>query len=89
MELEHVESQATELTDSKVTTSKGIEVSVCHSLIPSMVDGKMCSALAEVASNASCNVCNALPKQMNDIDAILKRPVNTYVYQFGCSPLHA
>lgn len=58
-----------------------------HDLHLTMVDGKVCSALSETSS-AKCYICEATPKQMNNIDDCLQKQVKEERYEFGLSPLH-
>lgn len=63
-------------------------VEVHHKLLFTMVDGKICSTLSDASSCASCYICGATPKQMNDLENISKRIANEDHYQYGMSSLH-
>lgn len=54
-----------------------------------MVDGKVANSLADNKSSQSCYICKATPNQMNNIDAVLKRPCNKETFQYRLSTLHA
>lgn len=53
-----------------------------------MVDGKICSALSGTSS-ARCYICEATPKEMNDIDRCLQKQSDENRFEFGLSPLHS
>ena len=53
-----------------------------------MVDGKVCSEISESLS-CKCYDCGATTKEMNKIDACLRKPVQESRYHFGLSPLHS
>lgn len=53
-----------------------------------MIDGKICSWLADTPGQ-NCHLCGATPKQMNDIDAMLKRMIKEDHLEYGMSSLHA
>lgn len=59
-----------------------------HTLQLTMVDGKICSALSETSS-ARCYICEATPKEMNDIDRCLQKQSDENRFEFGLSPLHS
>lgn len=63
-------------------------VAVSHDLILSMLDGKACNAIAGNASSQTCYICGATPKDMNDLNAVRKKHVNTTNYRLGLSSLH-
>jgi len=52
-----------------------------------MIDGKICSTLAESLS-MKCYIC-ATPKEMNNLHLISKKSLETEHYKFGMSSLHA
>lgn len=64
------------------------EVRVQHSLQLTMIDGKVCCALVE-KSSSRCYICNATPKEMNNIELCLSKPVDINSFRFGLSPLHS
>lgn len=69
------------------TSYKGISVE--HELLFTMVDGKVCSTLAE-SSSMVCFICGVTPKNMNNFDLICQKEVrNVEYYKFGLSSLHA
>lgn len=60
---------------------------VSHRLHFTMVDGKVANAIISTPSSM-CYICDAKSNDMNDIEQVLKRPVNTETYAFGLSTLH-
>ena len=85
---EKTEVEIAELRPTKVLLS-GREVQIKHNLLSTMIDGKTCNALTDTASSLRCNVCKALPKEMNNLVSILKKPCDTSTYKFGFPILHA
>lgn len=53
-----------------------------------MIDGKICNFLTNTSYTQKCFICGATPKNMNNLEEILKMPLNTSHLQFGISPLH-
>lgn len=53
-----------------------------------MVDGKTVNVLTGQKSSASCNVCGASPKQMNNLKLVQQLLCNEKAFKFGLSPLH-
>lgn len=53
-----------------------------------MIDGKICSTLAELSSTMRCYVCDASPTEMNKIDIVVQKQVKSDHYKFGLSNLH-
>jgi len=62
-----IESEIQDLTP----TIEG-DITVHHTLIPTMVDGKVCQALSNTPSSSSCFLCQPVtkPSQMNKINEI-------------------
>lgn len=63
-------------------------VEISHVLAFTMIDGKVCTAVTNTASAATCPTCGATPKLMNKLDAVLNRPINKESLLFGLSPMH-
>ena len=53
-----------------------------------MVDGKVCQALSNTPSSASCYICGAKPTEMNNLERVKEEKDNTSHYEFGLSTLH-
>lgn len=64
-------------------------VTVNFKLAFTMVDGKVINSITNTSSSMRCYLCNSTSKQFNDIDAMLKKPIDENNLQFGISSLHA
>lgn len=64
-------------------------ITVIHEFALTMVDGKVCQALSETPSAATCYICDAKPSQMNNLQNLASRPERKENFQFGLSTLHA
>ncbi len=53
-------------------------------MLLTMVDGKVCNVLTTTSSQV-CYICNAKPKEMNDIDRAMERPIEEKNLTFGLS----
>ena len=87
-EAAHIENQIAKLLPTQATVSENV-VSISHKLLLTMVDGKVCNAITCTKSSQRCLVCGATPKEMNNIDEVLKRTVDPTTFRFGLSVLHA
>lgn len=63
-------------------------ITITHKLFLTMVDNKICNILTDTSSFMKCYICNASPKQMNDINSVKTRTVKMEHYSFGLSSLH-
>lgn len=88
-EVEYIENQITALTPTKIILSTGQEIFVQFSLFKTMVDGKVCNSLMNNSSSQACYICGVCPKDMNNLEEVMKRPVKENSYNFGLSTLHA
>ncbi|XP_050498858.1 uncharacterized protein LOC126879708 [Diabrotica virgifera virgifera] len=84
----YVEEQIASLLPTIVNVREEI-VTVQHTLLKTMLDGKVANALAENPSTQSCYICKTKPKDMNNLRAVLKKPCNFSTFQYGLSTLHA
>lgn len=75
-----------EISSLKDTTSGGKTIS--HSLMLTMIDGKITSILSGT-STQRCDICNATPKEMNNLDLIATKAVDTDLCKYGMSSLHS
>lgn len=66
--------------------ANGIKVN--HSLLMTMIDGKISSILTNTSTQC-CDICKALPSEMNKLDILDKKTVSTEYYCYGTSTLHA
>ena len=69
-----------ELNGSKFLINFDIELT--------MLDGKAINALTGTKSTNVCNVCNAKPSEMNNLELIRKKDVNLKNLKYGLSTLH-
>ncbi|KAK9711240.1 hypothetical protein QE152_g25577 [Popillia japonica] len=60
-----------------------------HLPVCTMMDGKTCNVLTDTSSSPACNVCKATPKQLNNLDLLLKKQYSTTSSNFGISILHS
>ena len=65
-------------------------ITVHHKLILTMVDGKVCQALTNTPSAASCYICKPTtnPSSMNNLAEIENKEINENTLSYGLSPLH-
>lgn len=62
---------------------------VNHTLLLTMVDGKICNILTDNKSAMRCLLCNETSKHFNNIDAMLEKPImDESSLSFGLSVLH-
>lgn len=66
----------------------GTQFIITFELIMSMVDGKTVNAVTHTKSAQRCYLCKATSAQFNNVDKMLKIPVNTKFLDFGLSGLH-
>lgn len=60
-----------------------------HCMKLTMIDGKVCQALTETPSSASCTICRALLSEMNNLDKLANKVEIEENLQYGLSSLHA
>lgn len=53
-----------------------------------MIDGKVCNSLTGQRATNSCNICGVGPKNINNLDYLLKLNYCEEFYKFGLSTLH-
>lgn len=87
-EMEFIKQQESQLVPYE-TVIDGKDITVSFKLAFTMIDGKVCNAIADNASAQRCYLCQATSKDFNNIDAMLKRKINEDYVQFGLSTLHA
>lgn len=80
-EIEYVENQAKTLN---ATENKGAKIN--HSILLTMVDGKVCNAATDTKSTMRCYICGQTSKEFNKLK---KGDVNANNLKFGLSILHA
>ena len=64
-------------------------VRVKHHLLFTMIDGEVCNAVASVTSSQRCYLCKATSKDFNNLENIVKLPIDVSSLQFGLSTLHS
>ncbi|XP_067622258.1 uncharacterized protein [Eurosta solidaginis] len=82
-EVERVKQQISEIIPTQFDSFK-----IHPKFYPAMIDGKVFSVIAE-SSSQTCGICGATPKVMNDLNSIKALPLNTKMYEYGLSTLHA
>lgn len=85
-ELHYFGEQIGQLEETKVARSAG-EVSVKHTMLLTMVDGKVCNAATQTTSTMRCYICKATSKDFNKL--IEPKEVDVNNLKFGLSTLHA
>ncbi len=88
LEVKKIRDQIDLLSPSQVEFG-GNTFFIKHKLVLTMVDGKVCQALSDTPSAASCIVCLATPKLMNNVPKVKERPEIESTFEFGLSTLHA
>lgn len=83
-----INNQKQNLSPSLINKN-GEVIEITHDLFLTMIDGKVAQVLTETRSSASCTVCGATPRQMNNLEAVRTRDVNESSFQYGLSTLHA
>lgn len=75
--------------DNLVTTHTN-NYEIHHKIILTMVDGKICQALTNTPSAATCYMCcpPTNPSSMNALDAIIAKEIRRECLSYGIVPLH-
>lgn len=87
-EMQIIKKQIEKLQPTKLTISD-ITFIVHVNMHLTMVDGKVCQALSDTPSSASCYICGAKPSEMNHLERVKEKKDNISHFQFGLSTLHA
>ncbi|KMQ86336.1 dna-mediated transposase, partial [Lasius niger] len=87
-EMQIIKKQIEKLQPTKLTISD-ITFIVHVNMHLTMVDGKVCQALSDTPSSASCYICGAKPSEMNHLERVKEKRDNICHFQFGLSTLHA
>lgn len=61
---------------------------VHHTLLFTMIDGKVCNAITETSSTQRCYVCSLTSKDFNNLEKVMSTPVDETKLEFGLSILH-
>ncbi|CAH0546704.1 unnamed protein product [Brassicogethes aeneus] len=83
-----IQEQKSTLEPSKIQFN-GQNISIKHSLVFTMIDGKVVNAISENNCTQKCYLCGCTSKDFNKIDLILKKEVDKSKLEFGISSLHA
>lgn len=82
-----MQEQIDVLENTKIDIHDGRTLSISHKLHGAMFDGKAINHLTG-SSTESCNICDALPTEMNDLDLINSKVCKEENYCYGISSLH-
>ena len=63
-------------------------VKITFDLCLTMIDGKVSTQLSEAKSASTCQICLAVPTEMNDLRKLEKRPIKKEMLKLGLSTLH-
>ncbi|CAH2107387.1 unnamed protein product [Euphydryas editha] len=85
-EIQYYNNQIRSLDETKVLRATG-EISIKHTMLFTMVDGKVCNAATQTKSTMRCYICKATSKDFNNLKAL--KEVNYENLKFGLSVLHA
>lgn len=84
-EVEEIESQIRSIIPSKCDNG----ITVNHTMVMTMVDGKVCNAVTDTTSTMRCYICNITSKDTNNLQKVYSIPTKNENLKFGISPLHA
>lgn len=88
-EMEYIENQISSLIATTVNV-ENTNIFVKHTLLFTMIDGKICNAVSENTSTQRCYLCGLTSKDFNKIDLVIKKEVqDKSKLRFGLSSLHA
>lgn len=88
-EKNYIENQIKLLTPSKISLGTGECNNIQHTMIFSMIDGKICNAVTQTYSTQRCYLYGLTSKNFNNINLVLKANVDETASKFGLSTLHA
>lgn len=82
------DSLKTEIDNLVTTHTDNYEIH--HKIILTMVDGKICQALTNTSSAATCYMSHppTNPSSMNALDAIIAKEIRRETLSYGIAPLH-
>lgn len=60
-----------------------------HRLHFTVIDGKTATTITDTTATSNCILCDEKPTEMNDLEAVMKRPAKKEGLKLGKSPLHA
>lgn len=89
---DHTRQEVSELKEAiqNLVPTLSDKCEVQHTMLLTMVDGKVCQALTHTPSAASCYICKPKtnPSGMNNIKNIQEKDVDENALTYGLSPLH-
>lgn len=86
--VEKIKSEITALGNTTVIVC-GKQFNVTHNLVFTMLDGKTAQTVTNTASAAVCYICKAKPSEMNHLDIISTKTIDSEAFKLGISSLHA
>ncbi|XP_071580794.1 uncharacterized protein [Temnothorax nylanderi] len=90
IEIQSLQEKISKLVPTEVKLpNSDFKITVTHDLSLTMIDGKVCQAISETSSAATCYICSAKPSEMNDLAKVTQKPEKTEYFEFGLSTLHA
>ena len=85
-EIKYVNDQLKTLSKTEIIAPGGI-VKIKHTMLFTMIDGKVCNAATDTLSTMRCYICGQTSKDFNNLKDVSN--VNVEALQFGLSVLHA
>lgn len=85
-EILYVENQEKLLLPTKIFNPKG-DIFVRHTLLPTMVDAKVCNAATDTTSTMRCYICGKTSKSFNNFESTNEEDPQSL--RFGLSIIHA
>ena len=85
-EIKYIEDRVKTLTKTEILAPDGI-VKIKHTMLFTMIDGKVCNAATDTLSTMRCYICGQTSRVFNELNEVQK--VNVEALQFGLSVLYA
>lgn len=83
-----VQTQILRLETTKIVLGTK-EIQYKHVPICTMLDGKTGNILSDTLSSQACNICKAIPKDLNDLNKLKNSVCNKDIFKYGISILHS
>ena len=64
------------------------QISIKYDVQMTMLDGKAVNAITDTKPTQRCNLCNAKPTEINDLNLVRGKPINENALKLGISNLH-
>lgn len=87
-EIAHIQNQAQNINPTEVEADNKV-IRVSHTLVLTMVDGKVCNAATNTTSTMKCYICKQTSKDFSNLNNIDESSIDTNTLKFGLSILHA